>query len=43
MDWEKELNYSFTNISNKDTLNGNAFGADCEQQIQKLKTKFILK
>ena len=43
MNWESELNYTFKNINNNETITGNVYGIDSENQISILKEKFINK
>lgn len=43
MNWESELNYTFKNIKNNETITGNVYGMDSESQINLLKEKFIEK
>jgi hypothetical protein len=43
MNWESGLSYTFININNKETINGEVFGEDSESQIEKLKQKFIFR
>ncbi len=41
MNWESELNYTFINIDKKDTITGNVYGSESENQIERLKEKFV--
>lgn len=43
MNWESELNYTFKNINNNETITGDVYGIDSENQIALLKEKFINK
>jgi hypothetical protein len=43
MNWKSELNYTFRNIKNSETITGNVYGVNSENQISILKEKFINK